>query len=198
MNRACAVLVVMFGLTTLVGCEVDTGPAAMTYRTIVIDDATPDEVLQAGELVLAREFRAVTTNRAARTIVSAPVEYTTRRESGTTRDFYRGRSRMRRVARFASESLGGQTVARLRIDIERQDTARRTALRSATGRIDDSPARTPIEDDGATTESQNQVWTKVRRDVGVEQRLLAELRRAFAPPVTGEISEAPAGQPDNE
>jgi hypothetical protein len=151
-------------------------------------------VLTAASAILRREFGRVTIDREAHTIVSQPVEFRTTRDSGTARDLYRGRSTMRRIAQFSLGRRGGSTVARLRIDIERRDTARTLSAQPPTGRISDSHAQTPIERDAATTERQNTVWSRVRRDRKLERLLLEELRERFVtpPPAAEGVTETPS------
>jgi hypothetical protein len=155
-------------------------------------------VLDAAAVILQRDFGRVKVDRAARRITTAPVEFTTERESGTVRDLYRGRSTMRRVAQFDVGRSGGQTVARLRVDVERRDTERQVLMQPRPYRLSDDPGQeTPIDVDAATTAQQNTVWTRVRRDRTLERALLDELREQFARlTVQPEETEAavPAGQ----
>ena len=88
---------------------------------------------------------------------------------------------MGRIAHFAVAERGEDTVARLRIDIERQDTTRQEAFQPDRHRISDAPGQTAIERDAATTTRQNTVWTFVKRDRRLERTLLAELEEQFAP-----------------
>ena len=181
MHKA-GVMVALLGAAMLLsGCAPDGAGADVRYRSVIIDNATPDDLVYAAEALLTREFAGTRVNTAAHTIVTEPLEYSTAKESGSARDLYGGRSRMRRTARFVADEQGDRTVARLRVEVERRDDGRRRASQSAAGRLGDAPAWTPIEEDAATTESQNAVWTRVRRDVGMEQRLLDELARMFAP-----------------
>jgi hypothetical protein len=178
MNRALLLTAVM-GLGTWAGCTEATRVTAQQQR--VIQDTDPDEVLTAAAAILQREFGRVTIDRAARRITTVPVEYTTQRESGTARDLYRGRSTMRRVAQFDVGRNAGQTVARIRVDIERRDTERQAMIQPRAYRLSDDPGQeTPIDADAATSSRQNAVWTRVRRDRTLERELLDELRDQFA------------------
>ena len=193
MSRLMVVLVLSFA-AGLIGCSADT-VAVQDQEQRVIKDATPDQVLSAAASILQREFGRATVDRGARQIVTGPVEFTTERESGTARDLYRGKSTMRRKAVFNVSRVSSDTIARLRIDIERRDTERQTVMQPHRQRLSDTPGEdTPIETDAATTHEQNMVWTRVRRDRSLERALLDELREQFArvaAPVEG-----PATQPD--
>ncbi len=176
----------------VVGCGGELDLAQQQSR--VIHSPDPDIVLAAAGRILQREFGRLRINRETRTIETEPVEFTTRKASGSARDFYGGRSTMRRTARLSVARRGGDVLARLRIDLERQDT-QRVAVQPPTGGLTDSPASTAIERDAATTEQQNQVWTRVRRDERLERALLDELQAEFAPRVS---ATAPAAEPVEE
>ncbi|MCK4340945.1 MAG: hypothetical protein KAY37_04400 [Phycisphaerae bacterium] len=166
-------------LAGLAGCG--GGGAVSGQQQRVIKDATPDQVLAEAAVILKREFGRVRVDPVARTIITAPVEYTTDRESGTARDLYRGRSTMRHKATFSVGRKSGAPVARLRIDVERRDTVRQQVMQPRGHRLSDAPGHeTPIDRDAATTEQQNTVWTRVRRDTRLERAILEELRERFA------------------
>ena len=186
MRLSLAALLVLPTLLVLSGCSQRSGLTGQQARVIQASDA--DEVLAAAATLLRREFGRVHIDAEDRTIVTEPAAYDTTRESGTARDLYRGRSTMRRVAHFSVEKRGDATIARLRIDIERQDTERMRGFQPETTRISDSPAYTPIDRDAATTERQNTVWSFVRRDQRLERSLLAELQERFAPPAAAETA----------
>lgn len=168
-------------LFALCGC---TGPVEeMRATSRVIENTDGEEVFFAALALLEREFGRVQADRAGGRIVSVPVEYTATTANGTAH-LFRAPSSLRRVATFVMAPRGGGVVARLRVDIERQDTAAREVVRPAEGRLSDSPAYTPLERDAATTAGQNVVWTRLRRDTALERALLEELQERFAPPET--------------
>ena len=185
----CVWSIIGVGLT---GCATTESTATPGFTRRAVDGPSGD-VLQAGDALLKREFGRTQLNRGELTITTEPVEFTATGGSGTARDLYGGTSRMRRRATLVVEAHGQASVACLRIEVERQDTQRRAAMAPATGRMGDSPSRTPEQDDAATTSQQNAVWTHVKRDTELEQDLLTELRNKFAPPVTPEATSQPAG-----
>lgn len=170
------------------GCAEDLETRQFQTRLVSAD---ADTALQAAEVALRREFPRVTVDRAARRITSEPLEYTTATDSGTSRDLVRGASSMRRVATCSVSPRGERSVLRLRIDVQRQDTARRDVVQPEQGRISDTPGYTPIERDSATTREQNAVWTYVRRDRQLERAILEEIQSLFA----DESEEPPSSQP---
>ena len=174
----------------LSGCTQLTPATGQQSR--LIEGTRAEQVMQVAARMLQRDFGRVHVNTEALTIETEPVEFTTQRESGTARDFYRGSSTMRRVAYFSVGPTTKDTVARLRIDIERRDTERVAHTPLPAHTLGDLPNTTPIQRDAATTERQNTVWTFVRRDRQMERSLLDELASAFAPPaVEPAAAEAP-------
>lgn len=167
-------------LAGLAGCT-DAVTFDPTPQQRVIEGADPDQAMTEAIPILQREFGRLKVDQAARHIVTTPVEFTTDRESGTARDLYHGRSAMRRTATFDVGRRAGETVARLRIDVERRDTERRAVVQPPSHRLSDTPGQeTPIDRDAATTREQNAVWTRVKRDRKLEVSLLEELRERFA------------------
>jgi len=163
-------------LIGLAGCTESTTTVGVP-RERAIRDVEPDRVLAEAAVILQREFGRVRIDPVNRRITTGPVEYTTERDSGTARDFVRGRSVMRRTANFSLGQRGGATIARLQIDLDRQDTERQRVMQPPGHRLGDSPGEeTPIDCDAATTEHQNTIWTHVRRDTKLEAALLAELQ----------------------
>ena len=177
-----ALPVVLTGVVLLAGCA--SGLEGSRYQSRVITGASPQDVFQAAEVLLRREFgRLARVDRETCRIETQPVEYRTRKESGTARDLYAGASTMRKTAYFVAAPHPKGAVARLRIEIERLDTERQEAFApDRRRRLTDTPAETPIERDAATSERQNRVWTFVKRDYRLERALLAELMETFAPP----------------
>lgn len=193
-------LAAMLGLT---GCT--SSLETRRFQSRVIRGAEPEEVLKAAQVLLQREFGPVTVSRETRSIDSQPVPYMTKRASGTARDLYAADSAMRQTAHCRVLKKGDATVVMMRIDIEREDTERSEMLdvQNPTGRISDAPAYTPIQRDAATTESQNTVWTFVRRDTQRERQLLSQLQDQFspAPPQAGQAADqtpAPPPKPDSD
>jgi hypothetical protein len=174
-----ALLVLMPLLFHLSGCT--QGLNTSRYQSRVIPAASVDEVFLAAQVLLRREFGPLKIEADAHRAVSRPAEYSTASESGTARDLYGGRSTMRRIAHFSVARRGDDVVARLRVDIERQDTARREVFQPDRHRLSDAPGQTAIERDAATSAQQNTVWTFVKRDRRLERALLAELQGRFAP-----------------
>lgn len=181
-------------LLLLTGCS--QGLETHTFQSRLITTASPDQVFQAVQPMLRREFGPLSVDLDTHRIVTHPVEYQTSSDSGTARDLYRGRSTMRRVAHFHVGRRGDGSIARLRVEIERKDTDRREVFQPDQNRLSDAPSQTPIERDAATTTAQNTVWTFVKRDRRLERALLAELQQQFAPePAAQPVADQPTEKP---
>lgn len=180
MSRLAALSALVPFAIALTGCA--PGVDARSFQSRVIRDAAPDDVFHAAQTILRREFGPLEIESDARRLASRPVEYRTTSESGSARDLYGGRSTMRRIARFSVAPRGDGAVARLGIDVERLDTARREAFQPDRYRLTDAPSQTPIERDAATSTRQNTIWTFVKRDLRFERALLTEIQEQFAPP----------------
>lgn len=175
-------------------CTLGCGGASAThgYLSRPIDAPDVSIVLDEGERILRREFGRVTVNRAAARLVSEPVEFNTSRESGSTRDLYGGPSRLRRSATLTAVPSGARVLARVRVEVEREDTLGHEAFGQESYRLSDTPGYTPIERDAARTERQNKRWTFVRRDLALEREILTELVERFAAQATSQAA-APGG-----
>ena len=191
----CASAAAILSLLAL-GCsnsQVDVSAA----QTRVIE-AEPDAVLRAAEALLRQEFGGVRVEAQTRRITSDATEFTTANESGTARDLVRARSRMRRTAFLTVVEREGGSLARLRVDLERLDTARSEAVQPEEHRLSDSPGYSAIERDAATTRGQNVVWTRVGRDRAMERSLLTDLDARLNPrvqPAAVERNAAPEAAP---
>lgn len=155
------------------GCTEQT--TFVNYQTRVIAELPANEVLEAAVPIMQEEFGRVSVDRSSMTITVAPREYVSASATGSARDLMGIQSTLRRHATLRIRRGGDQTLADLRIDIERKDTGRRTAGAEGS-RLTDAPSQTPIDREGATTERQNTLWVKVRRDVQLERALLDQLQ----------------------
>jgi len=194
MKRLVVIATMLAALVGLTGCaEQD---LVYSQQERVIPNSDPNQTLLVAATILQREFGRLNVDADARRIETSPVEFTTQRESGTARDLYRGRSTMRRKATMTIAQRGETTVARLRVDVERLDTHRQTVMHPRGYRLTDNPgAETPIYADAATSEEQNTVWTRVRRDRRLERALLEELREQMARSAAGsEVGQPPTTQ----
>jgi hypothetical protein len=122
------VVVLLPILVALSGCADEVGSVSAQQQQRVIKDADADQALTEAAIILKREFGRVRVDPGLRLVQTDWYEFSTDRNSGTARDLYRGRSVMRRRANLSISQRGGATVARLRIDVERQDTGRQAVM----------------------------------------------------------------------
>ncbi|MFO0839345.1 MAG: hypothetical protein U1D55_12580 [Phycisphaerae bacterium] len=172
------VLVLLAVALSLSGCAATDLETA--YQSRLIDTADVAAVRREAEVVLRREFPRLTASRGGDALTSDPIEYRASSASGSARDLVGAPSRLRRIATFSLAPQGERTVARLRVDIERQESRQAAAFQSSDARLSDSPAQSAIERDAATTERQNEVWVRVRRDRELERALLEDIQSRFA------------------
>lgn len=154
-----------------------------------IDSPDADAVLREAYEILKRDFDGARIDRERRIVISASVEYSATRDTGTPSDFVGVPNTLRRTAIVACEPLEGGTLARVRVDVERRDTQRRQAMQREETQFGDTPRQTAIERDAATTPRQNDVWTRIRRDRVLEQQILADIANRFAPAESSAHSE---------
>jgi hypothetical protein len=181
-------------LTALLsGCaESNVDERSFTVRELPGVDS--GEAYEAAVRALRRDFSRMTASATDGRIITEPTPYTTTTDSGTSRDLVGARSSMRHHATCSVGKRGNGSIVRLRIDVERLDTDRRARSGAADNRLSDSPGYTPIQEDAATTHSQNQVWTYAKRDYRLERALLDELAEHFEKQRGGEPP-APASAP---
>ncbi len=170
------------------GCAESAAVTAYQSRPLV--GMAAEDAFNAALPLMRREFGRVSADRSTLTIVAAPQEYSAARDAGTARDLVGARTSLRRCATLRIRKQGEDVVAEVRVDVERKEPARRV-LAPAGSRVSDLPAFTPIERDAATTEAQNSVWVRLRRDQGLERALLNELRDVAA--TVGEAGEKTSG-----
>ncbi len=175
MGRACFLSVVCL----LAGCTAETEFA--TSQSRLLDEPDAVRVREVAQSVLRSAFPRLRVARDGGSIVCEPVEYRASRDSGSARDLVGAASTLRRSGVLNLSSQAGRTLARLRVDIERRETSQRAAFPSQDTRLGDSPAQTAIERDAGTTQTQNQVWVRVRRDRALERALLDDLQSRLAP-----------------
>jgi hypothetical protein len=180
MTRLLATLALLLSLAPFAGCGDGLDAPGMQAR--MIHGADADAVMREAEVLLRREFGGLA-NASARRMESAPRERGSARDSGSARDLVGGTATMRERAIFSVSPRGANTMASLRILVEREDADRRAAsgLRADESRLSDTPSYTAIERDAATSTRQNKVWTFVKRNMSLERALLAELAEELTP-----------------
>lgn len=189
MNVRLVAVAALYAATLCTGCS-DTPPVEL-YQSRLIDCPAPVEVLRAAADELRLDFGRVSVDEAALRIETQPAEFVSNRQTGSARDLVGVKSTLRRSASFVAQPRGGQTLARVRIDIERLDITRDAFLVPSEDRLSDRPNVTPIERDAATSTEQNRYWTRVRRDSQMERALLDALSQRFAASATTSAPAAP-------
>ncbi len=105
-------------------------------------------------------------------ITTYPVEYTERGGTGRFRDpVLKYPNRMRRKAIVRVNQAGEQASIDCVVITERLDTSDYRVF-AQNRQFDDVNNQTPIQGDAATSARQNEVWTEVGRDRGIERQIL--------------------------
>lgn len=165
-------------LAGVTGCAGDGELESQRGTVRLISAAEPDEVLAEAQVILRREFGRVELDRKWSQLRAQPQEYAP--GGAGAGDWRVGRSTVRRSATLTVTRRAADTLVRLRVDLERQDTRRHDAIPNQSYRLGDGPGYSPIERDAATTTAQNTVWTPIGRSVAMEMALLGELQERFA------------------
>jgi len=133
-------------------------------------------------------------------ITTYPVEYTERGGTGRFRDAspLKYPNRMRRKAIVRVSQSGDQASIDCVVITERLDTSDYRVF-AMNREFDDVNNQTPIDEDAATSARQNDVWTEVGRDRGMERQILNvardRLRGETSPVPPPADAQAPAEAP---
>lgn len=163
----------------IIGCAAD--GEVSRFQSRWVPDAEPDAAYRAAEVVLRREFGRLASESGGRRILTEPRIYNATRESGAARDLYRGSSTLRSAATLLVAPRDAGSLVQVRVDVEREDSTRREVFQHEEHRLSDSPSRTALERDAATSTRQNTVWTFVRRDRALERAILDEVADRLSP-----------------
>lgn len=181
----------------LAGCEAGERSTFVTrqgWSSRGIDNATAAQVMDAARYALGQWFTVSETRPSEGLVLAAPSEFDERGGTGRLRDAaigYRNRVRRRAAVRIRSAARG-VTVECIVIK-ERLDTSDHRVF-AMNRQFEDVPNQTPIAGEGATSSSQNEVWSDVGRDRTLERDILAALLERLGGPAreTAPTSTAPA------
>ncbi len=176
------------GAALAIGCEMEGGGfgglGGVGYtghkRQIMCpsSDIKPADALTIGRRVLASHgFRVKTVDADSMAIETRPSEKTVRGSEGRLRDaVVKMPNRVRRTASLEFTNRSGDLQAWCQVKIERLSTADHRVF-AQQRQFDDTPTRTPIDGEGATTAEQNTVWTSAGRDEAMERTILSDIRQ---------------------
>lgn len=159
-------------------------------------DATEKQLFAASEYAVRQWFSIKSADPEAAIITTYPLEDQERGGTGRIRDTaIRFPNRIRRRATVRLLPEGGTTVVECVVIKDRLDTADMRVFEK-NRQFDDVNNQTPIQTEAGTSARQNEYWTEVGRDRGMEQRILAVIRERLGGSVTP--AAANASQPAEE
>ncbi len=183
-------------LVSLAGCD-DADPRLtdiprQNWARERCPDASKAQVFAASEYAVRQWFGIKNADIEAGIITSTPLEEQERGGTGRIRDtaiHYPNRIRRRATVRLLPE---GNTVSVECVVIkDRLDTADMRVFEK-NRQFDDVNNQTPIQTEAATSARQNEFWTEVGRDRGMEQRILGVIRERLGSPSHPAAASSPA------
>ncbi len=167
-----------------VGCS-DSGPSSRidTRRSATADwtqarlpNVPSDAAYAAGMYAMQQWFRLAEMDPDRMVIQSAPSEYEQKGGTGRIRDAAVGyRNRMRRIGALVVQEVADGCIVKCKVVVQRLDTADHRVFR-ANQQFGDVPNETPIQQEAGVSPRQEQVWTDMPRDRGLERQILDVVR----------------------
>ena len=146
------------------------------WSQITLPNVTPDAAFEAGTYAMQQWFRISDKLPADGTLRSFTEEYEQKGGTGRIRDGAIGyKNRMRRTATLLVLAQPSGCVVKCHVQVERLDTADHRVFRS-NEQFEDVPNETPIDREAAVSSRQDQAWTPMPRDRGLERKMLDVLR----------------------
>lgn len=184
--RPFAALLISMLLLSFAGCD-DADPRLtdiprQNWARQRFPDATEKQLFAAAQYAVRQWFPIKSADPEAGLITSYPLEEQERGGTGRIRDtaiHYPNRIRRRATVRLLPE--GGTTVVECVVIKDRLDTADMRVFEK-NRQFDDVNNQTPIQTEAATSARQNEVWSEIGRDRGMEQRILAVIRERIGGP----------------
>lgn len=188
-RRSPATYLVLLFVSALAGCS-DLGgsqigsPRAEGWSHVNLPKVSSAEAFDAGVYAMRQWFRLENISPEGGLVQSAMSEYDQKGGTGRIRDTAIGyRNRMRRQATLVVENSPNGSIARCMVKTERLDTADHRVFRD-NERFQDYPSETPIDREAGVSARQDEVWTEMPRDRGLEREILGVLKSRVAPAAT--------------
>jgi len=156
------------------GCA-SPGPSPLSFDVQHFPGADSAATFERAEIALINlGYRIDKRDRAGGIITTKPIAGSARDEPRRRTVSLSGPRATRRICEvLITDDDGGVGVYCRMIVQELSTEAHRLSARDHG--ISDTPGQTPIDREGATTDSQNQVWRTIRRDKTTEQEILAAI-----------------------
>lgn len=142
------------------------------WAQIRLPNTAPGEAYEAGLYAMKQWFRLAVTDSVEYVVQSDPSEYEQKGGTGRIRDTAIGfRNRMRRIGTLVVQAYDGGCIVKCKVATQRLDTADHRVFRS-NQEFADVPNQTPIQGEASVSPKQEQVWTDMPRDRGLEHDIL--------------------------
>lgn len=178
----------------LVGCDssatirTDIPPAQWSREVVAVPAG--ESAFDAAKFAVSQWFAIDRAEPQDGLITTFPAEFEERGGTGRFRDAaIRFPNRMRRKAIVRISQTGDHASVDCVVIRERLDTSDYRVF-ALNRQFDDVNNQTPIQEDAATSARQNEVWTEVGRDRGMERQILNVVREKLG----GATSPAPAAE----
>jgi hypothetical protein len=181
------VLGVLLNLATFVGCSESRSSSAISrgktadWSQIRLASTPPRAAYDAAVYAITQWFRLGETDPEQGLVQSVPSEYEQKGGTGRIRDSAIGyRNRMRRTGMVVVQEYDGGCIVKCKVAVQRLDTADHRVFRS-NQQFEDVPNQTPIQEEAGVSPRQDQVWTDMPRDRGLERQILDVIRNRISP-----------------
>ncbi|NLX05571.1 MAG: hypothetical protein GXY33_10545 [Phycisphaerae bacterium] len=184
MTRTAALLALLLLITA--GCAEQQTPVPRERGSLaVFETAGPDEVFTAAERAIRGPYDLAEVDRTTQFLRTVPQEFRGREGQERIGDrILPGENLYRKVVTIHVDQTGtGQTVASVRVEVQRFDTPAVRAFAYQRERTDYPAEQSALRDATVDAEQRN-VWTTVTRDRQEEERILQEIRALAAPETT--------------
>ena len=162
-------------LVVLGGCSQVTPGTSRSMGGVHYEDA-----VDVGRQVMSQNFPLAQIDERKGLVVSQPIAVTSQQRIGG--------AQQRQIARLRLHREGGDVVASIAVEIQRQSAAAFRQMQRSSVAYDGASSLTPAEVEAATTAEQNEAWTAIRYNHALEARLLDQLyRKLHEVPVTTTI-----------
>ncbi len=168
-------------LATAAGCASTTARTSRFQRELFAN-AEFQDVFAAAEKALARAGEVSTRDPATGLLRTTPTPI---HDNGKTADILRPlnperRFHLRRIGEIQVRAEGSDAYVLCRIVVEKNEGQALHTLNRNRGAYD-QPTQTAAERDAAYSTRQNEFWTTVKRDRGMERRILRQIRQNLTP-----------------
>ncbi|MBN2560983.1 MAG: hypothetical protein JXQ75_08640 [Phycisphaerae bacterium] len=146
------------------------------WQSIRLPTVTRDAAFDASVYAMRQWFPVAEVLQADGVIRSTAEEFDQKGGTGRIRDGAIGyQNRMRRTATLLVREHGAGSLVKCRVRVERLDTEDHRVFRS-NEEFGDVPSQTPIDHAAGVSPRQDQVWTPMPRDRGLEREMLDLVR----------------------